>query len=132
MTRVNKAKEVASYLNSAYPPTNSFLHYKKDWELLFAVILSAQATDKSVNEATEHLFAQYPDLKDFTAANLEGILKCIRHVGLGKSKVKYLIETSSILLNNNALNSVSNMIGENKTINTTESLSFTLDHFSSS
>ncbi len=99
MTRVNKAKEVASYLKSAYPPTNSFLHYKKDWELLFAVILSAQATDKSVNEATEHLFAQYPDLKDFTAANLEGILKCIRHVGLGKSKANYLIETSSILLN---------------------------------
>ena len=99
MTRVNKAKLVASYLNQAYPPTSSFLHYTKDWELLFAVILSAQATDKSVNEATKCLFTSFPELEDYTGTNRDGILKCIRHVGLGKSKANYLIEAASVLLN---------------------------------
>ncbi len=98
LTRENKAKEVAGYLNRYYPHTESFLHYKKDWELLFAVILSAQATDKSVNEATALLFAKFPELEDYTRENLPGILTCIKHVGLGKSKGNYLIKSASVLL----------------------------------
>ena len=92
-----KAKFIAEKLQEKYPQTECFLHYKKAYELLFAVILSAQATDKSVNLATEKLFALCPSLEDYKIENQEKILACIKPVGLSKNKCQYLLETAKIL-----------------------------------
>lgn len=85
-------------LERLYPDTKCFLDYSKDYELLFAVILSAQATDKSVNEATHILFEKYPSLEDYTSENRDGIYECIKKVGLAKNKSGFLIKTASLLL----------------------------------
>lgn len=89
---------IADELQKLYPETKTFLNFNSDWQLLFAVILSAQATDISVNEATNILFVKYPDLSCYTDENKEGIKECIKRVGLSNSKSNYLIQTAKILL----------------------------------
>ncbi len=98
MRRKDRAIKVYQGLQERYPHTETFLHFHKDWELLFAIILSAQASDASVNQATEKLFVAFPTLSDYTEENRAGILSCISHVGLGKTKCTYLIKTAGILL----------------------------------
>jgi hypothetical protein len=89
---------IALKLEELYPETKTFLNFESDWQLLFAVILSAQATDVSVNEATAKLFVNFPKLEDYTQERREEIHACIKKVGLGKSKTEYLIKTAKILL----------------------------------
>lgn len=89
---------IALKLEELYPETKTFLNFESDWQLLFAVILSAQATDVSVNEATAKLFVNFPKLEDYTQERREEIHACIKKVGLGKSKTEYLIKTATILL----------------------------------
>lgn len=98
METKTKIEIIHEELKKRYPHTESFLHYETDWQLLFAIILSAQATDKSVNEATSLLFLRYPILSDYTEENRSGIEECIRKVGLWKSKADYLIRTAMRLL----------------------------------
>jgi endonuclease-3 len=98
MERSKKVEFIANTLQELYPDTHTFLEYQKDYELLFATILSAQATDKSVNEATSRLFKECPRLEDYNQENKALILDCIKKVGLGKSKCEYLIKTADILL----------------------------------
>ncbi len=97
--RTNKYQSIPEQLDLLFPETHCFLNYKFDYQLLFAVILSAQATDESVNKATSILFEKYKDLSSYNYENYDDIFDCIKTVGLGKSKTKYLIETASILLN---------------------------------
>lgn len=98
MTAEERAKAIILLLASLYPNTKTFLHYNKDYELLFATILSAQATDRSVNACTRVLFSEYPSLEDFATAREEDLLPLLRPVGLGKSKAHYLVSTAKILL----------------------------------
>lgn len=93
-----KKKRILSFLKETYPNTHSFLKYDTDWQLLFATILSAQATDKSVNEATKNLFSTFPTLNDYTEENLSQIISCIHKVGLAQSKARYLISSAKMLL----------------------------------
>ena len=93
-----RALHIGKEMLSLFPSDRAFLHYENDWQLLFAVILSAQATDTSVNEATAVLFKKYPRLEDYTEENRGGILSCIKKIGLGKSKCSYLIASAKILL----------------------------------
>ena len=97
MERSKKISFIATTLQELYPDTHTFLEYQKDYELLFATILSAQATDISVNEATSRLFKECPTLDDYTIDNQDLILSCIKKVGLGKVKCQYLIKTAKIL-----------------------------------
>lgn len=92
------ALEVGKRLDALYPETHTFLNFEEDWQLLIAVILSAQATDTSVNQATRVLFAEYPTLKELSEAKKEDILPIIRPVGLGNSKADYILKTAKILL----------------------------------
>ena len=85
-------------LERLYPVTECFLHYRKDYELLFAVMLSAQATDVSVNKATAILFRDYPTLESLASAAPEDIVPYIRSVGLSKTKSNHLVEAARILL----------------------------------
>lgn len=96
---INKKVEwIARTLQELYPSTKTFLNYTKDYELLFATILSAQATDKSVNLATSKLFALCPTLTHYHPGNRDLIFSCIKPVGLSERKTDYLIQTARILL----------------------------------
>jgi len=81
----------------ANPHPKTELEYGSVYQLLIAVLLSAQATDVSVNKATRVLFQRAPDAKAMCSLGLEAITECIRSIGLFPSKSKNLLATSHIL-----------------------------------
>ncbi len=74
------------------------LLYANHFELLIAVMLSAQATDKSVNLATPQLFATYPSAFEMAEADWQDIKELIRKIGLANTKAKNILKTSQILV----------------------------------
>lgn len=84
-------------LTKLYPTTECFLHYTRDYELLLAVLLSAQTTDIAVNKVTKVLFSAYPTLEDLAKADIDDIKSIISSIGLMNNKAKAIIETSKIL-----------------------------------
>ncbi len=99
MTVLNKKKisEVVRILEEMYPEAGSELKYCSVFQLLASVVLSAQATDKSVNQATEVLFAQYPDAKSIAAMEEEKLQNIIKSIGLYKTKSKNIIKLARII-----------------------------------
>ena len=81
-------------LKRLYPEHIIPLHHKSAWELLCAVILSAQCTDARVNTITPHLFKKYPTVYDLANAKLTDVEKIIHSAGFFHSKALSLIETS--------------------------------------
>ena len=79
-----------SYLDELFPTARCELFYKRDYELVIAVMLSAQTTDKSVNAVTPILFEKYPSLDDLNKASLEDIEEILKPIGLYKNKAKNL------------------------------------------
>ncbi|AKP66585.1 endonuclease III domain-containing protein [Companilactobacillus ginsenosidimutans] len=73
------------------------LDSRTPFQYLVSVILSAQATDVSVNKVTPELFAKYPDPKDLMSANLEDVERIIKSVGLFHNKAKNIIKTAEVL-----------------------------------
>lgn len=84
-------------LQSLYPKTKTALHYESAFQLLCAVILSAQCTDARVNMVTPKLFAKYPDAEQMSLASLEEIEEIIKSTGFYHAKAKSISETSKIL-----------------------------------
>ena len=78
------------YLDEIFPSAKCELFYSKDYELVIAVMLSAQTTDKSVNLVTPILFKKYPSLDALNNAPLEDIEETIKQIGLYKNKAKNL------------------------------------------
>ncbi|PID94684.1 MAG: endonuclease III [Bacteroidales bacterium] len=74
------------------------LNYTTPFELLVAVILSAQCTDKRVNMVTPNLFAQYKDIESMANATYEEVFEAIKSISYPNSKSKYLVDTARILL----------------------------------
>ncbi len=99
MTKSKRAEIIIDYLNNLYPQTPIPLNHKDPFTLLVAVILSAQCTDKKVNEITPKLFQVAPDPKRMSDLGEEQILKIIKPIGLSKRKSKHLNELSNILIN---------------------------------
>jgi len=85
---MNKAAKVYELLQEAYPYAKCGLDYETPFQLLVSTILSAQATDKSVNKVTEVLYTQYPDLDSFLTLSQIEIEEKIRKIGLYKNKSK--------------------------------------------
>ena len=81
-------------LKRLYPKHIIPLHHKSAWELLCAVILSAQCTDARVNTITPHLFKKYPTVYDLAKANIKDVEKIIHSAGFYHSKALSLIEMS--------------------------------------
>ena len=77
---------VSTYIDSLFPDAKCELFYTCDYELVIAVMLSAQTTDKAVNNVTQSLFKDYPTLKDLDNAPLEDIENHIKSLGLYKNK----------------------------------------------
>ncbi|MEA3639107.1 MAG: endonuclease III [Lamprobacter sp.] len=97
---MNTAKRRAIFerLRAANPAPTTELRYRSAFELLIAVILSAQATDKGVNKATEHLFALANTPSAILALGEDGLKAQIRTLGLFNSKAKNIIATCRKLL----------------------------------
>ncbi len=85
-------------LSESIGNANSELHFKNNFELLISVILSAQATDKSVNKATGKLFELYPTPQKLLDCGEVSLLSLIKTIGLAPTKAKNIIRTCKILI----------------------------------
>lgn len=83
-----KSSLVLEYFDEILPNAKCELNYHYDYELLIAVMLSAQTTDKAVNKVTDILFTKYPTLVDLDKASIQEIEECIKSLGLYKNKAK--------------------------------------------
>lgn len=81
---------IFSYLDELFPHASCELFYTKDYELVIAVMLSAQTTDKSVNQVTTVLFHKYKSLDELDKVPLGDIEETIKQIGLYKNKAKNL------------------------------------------
>jgi endonuclease-3 len=93
-----KRAEIYRRLKAANPNPRTELKYKSPFELLVAIILSAQATDVSVNKATDKLYRVANTPKSIAALKQSGLKKYINTIGLHNSKAKHIIQTCRILL----------------------------------
>jgi endonuclease-3 len=92
-----KRFKIFEVLSKATPHPTTELIYQTPFQLLIAVILSAQATDKSVNKATLLLFNKASNAKQLTQMQLSDIESCIKTIGLYKTKAKNILETAKII-----------------------------------
>ena len=93
-----KPEILFSYLDELYPNAHCELVYSKDYEFLIAVMLSAQTTDKSVNQATAVLFNKYKSLEELAKADLGDVRFIIQHLGMFQVKAQNVIKIANILL----------------------------------
>jgi endonuclease-3 len=98
MNKKEKVNYLSNYLDELYPVTECFLKGDKDYEFLIAVLLSAQATDISVNLVTPILFNTYGTLKLLADANPLDIYEVIKSVGLGTSKSRNIVNLAKKIL----------------------------------
>jgi endonuclease-3 len=96
--RQARVKKILAGLDQMYPKATCALHHSNAWELLVATILSAQCTDKRVNEVTPGLFRKYPTIKDFANANQPELALDIRSTGFFNNKSKSVIGAARKIL----------------------------------
>jgi endonuclease III len=99
MKKEDKIKLITSYFDEILPHAHCELNYEYDYQLVIAVMLSAQCTDKSVNNVTKELFAKYPSLESLANAQYEDVYNIIKRLGLATSKTNNVIGISKGLLN---------------------------------
>ena len=101
MKNLEKKKKLFEKINKElkklYPQAKIALNFSNPWELLVAVILSAQTTDKKVNEITEKLFKKYKTIDDYAKANLKEFENDIKGVNYYKNKAKFILENAKII-----------------------------------
>lgn len=95
---------VFSYLDLLFPNPKCELEYNKDYELLIAIVLSAQTTDKRVNKVSRILFSKYPSLKELSEAKIEDIENIIKKIGTYHKKAVFVHEIALKLLDKKDLN----------------------------
>ena len=93
-----KRRQIYERLRAAMPAPTTELHYSSPFELLVAVILSAQATDRSVNLATATLFPAANTPAALLALGVDGVKFHVRRIGLFNSKAENIIKTCRILV----------------------------------
>ncbi len=93
-----KRRAIFEALRAANPQPTTELEYRTPFQLLVAVVLSAQATDRSVNQATRRLFADAPTPQAIAALGEEGLIPYIRTIGLYRTKAKNVAQLARILL----------------------------------
>ena len=118
-----KMNEIINYLDELIPNAVCELNYSKDYELLIAVMLSAQTTDKRVNQVTSILFKKYPTLEDLRDADIVNIASIIKPIGTFNKKasniksiaIKLLEESNGTVPNNRAFLEGLNGVGRKTT-----------------
>ena len=93
-----KRAEIFARLAASNPSPTTELEYKTTYQLLVAVVLSAQATDKGVNRATRPLFRAHPTPQAVLALGVDGLEEYIQTIGLYRTKAKNVIELTRLLL----------------------------------
>jgi len=96
--RKARVAKILAGLDEMYPAATCALRHANAWELLVATILSAQCTDKRVNEVTPGLFRKYPTIRDFAAASQEEMAREIRSTGFFNNKAKSVIGAARKIL----------------------------------
>jgi len=96
--RAAKARLILDMLEDFYPETPVPLDHETPFQLLIAVLMSAQTTDKKVNQVTPELFRQGPDSESMAKLSIETIQEIIREVGLAPTKAKNISKLSKILV----------------------------------
>lgn len=99
MTQKERYQRMIAYFEEAMPVAETELHYENPYQLLVAVVLSAQCTDKRVNMVTPALFKAYPTVQDMAQATAEEIYEYIRSVSYPNNKSKHLEGLSRKLVN---------------------------------
>ena len=97
LARKKKALRIVSLLSTLYPRAGVFLHHRNPWELLVAVMLSAQCTDKKVNEVTSVLFKQYPRFSSYLSASPAAFSRAIHSTGFYNTKSRNILRTAHII-----------------------------------
>ena len=90
-------RSLIKILRKLYPDSQTELHYKTNWELLIAVILSAQCTDKRVNEVTKILFKKYKTLDVYVRATQKEFEQDIHSTGFYRNKTKNILAAAQIV-----------------------------------
>ena len=98
MKKSERYQIILDYLERVSPQTDTELFYRTPFELLVAVVLSAQCTDKRVNMVVQELFKDFPTPEKMARSDEETILSYIRSVSYPNSKAKYLIGLSRMLV----------------------------------
>ncbi|MGN0721163.1 MAG: endonuclease III [Anaerovoracaceae bacterium] len=91
LLKKEQIKEVLDILEDTYPEAECALHHKNVFQLIVAVALSAQTTDKSVNLVTPALFERYPDAQALAEADAEEVSEYIKRIGMYKTKAKNIV-----------------------------------------
>ncbi len=95
-----KARRVLDALTALYPEARAELHFSNPYETLVATILSAQCTDKRVNQVTERLFPRYPTVESMAALTPEELEPQLRECGLYRNKAKNIIAACRAIAEN--------------------------------
>lgn len=98
MTRKERYQYIIDYFSRHSPDAETELLYDNPFQLLVAVILSAQCTDKRVNQTTPAIFDRYPDAKSLSAASFEELFPLIRSISYPNNKTKHLIGMARMVL----------------------------------
>lgn len=96
--RKERIAVILQKLDEMYPNVTCALHHSNPWELLVSTILSAQCTDKRVNEVTPGLFKKYPTPKDFAAVRPEVLAGDIRSTGFFNNKAKSVVGAAKMIV----------------------------------
>lgn len=95
----NKNQQIINFLEETFPNVGCALNYNKDYELVIAVMLSAQTTDKAVNTVTEVLFSKCDSLEKIANAPLEDVENIIKKIGMYKLKAQNVIGIANKIIN---------------------------------
>ena len=98
--KMNNSNQIIEYLDKLFPNPKCELNYNRDYELLIATVLSAQTTDKRVNEVTSVLFKKYDTLEKLRDADLEDIKNIIKPIGTFNKKSVFVKEIAKYLIDN--------------------------------
>jgi endonuclease-3 len=96
--RKTRAKKLLTYLKKSYPTPQTELHFKTPIQLVVAVMMSAQCTDKKVNKVTETLYKKYKTVRDFAEADPEVFQKEISSITYFRAKTRAIIGTAQMIL----------------------------------
>ena len=99
MDKIDIALKSCTELEKLYPTIKCSLEYKKPYELLISVMLSAQCTDARVNMVTKELFKKYTSLQDFANCDISELEQDIKPCGFFRNKAKNIKATANILIN---------------------------------
>ena len=99
MLKKERYRVFVDYFSTHQPNAETELHYSNPFELLIAVILSAQCTDKRINQVTPKLFERYPNPEALAASTSDEVFSYIRSVSYPNNKAKHLVGMASMLVN---------------------------------